>query len=76
MYASPVAYPVSLVPEHGALLRPQPDGRRNRRIPLGVAWEGKPGLEVIAVRAAVVLVLLVGGIVYFKRMERTFADVI
>ena len=30
----------------------------------------------MAISAAAVLVLLVGGLVYFKRMERTFADVI
>jgi hypothetical protein len=31
---------------------------------------------VIAISSSVVLALLLGGIVYFKRMEQTFADVI
>jgi lipopolysaccharide transport system permease protein len=35
-----------------------------------------PDFMVMAVSAAVVLLLLFGGIVYFKRMEQTFADVI
>jgi lipopolysaccharide transport system permease protein len=34
-----------------------------------------PGLSVL-VSAGVALALLVGGAFYFKRMERTFADVI
>jgi hypothetical protein len=30
----------------------------------------------VAISTAVVVVLLCGGLVYFRRMERTFADVI
>jgi len=35
-----------------------------------------PDLGVMAVSVVMVVVLLLGGIVFFKRMERTFADVI
>jgi len=35
-----------------------------------------PDFGVIAVSTIVVVALLLGGIVYFKRMERTFADVV
>jgi lipopolysaccharide transport system permease protein len=46
----------------------------------GFRWalrgKGSPDLMVIAISSAMVLVLLLGGIVYFKQMERTFADVI
>jgi len=35
-----------------------------------------PDFALILVSVAVVLVLLAGGIVFFKRMERTLADVI
>ena len=35
-----------------------------------------PDFGVMAVSATVVLVLLSGGIVYFKRMEKTFADIV
>lgn len=77
MFASPVAYPVSLVPEKWQLLY-----SLNPMVGVieGFRWAllGKqsPDFGVMAVSAAVVLVLLLGGIVYFKRMERTFADVI
>ena len=77
MYASPVAYPVSLVPEKWRLLY-----GLNPMVGVidGFRWallgEVRPDFGLMAVSTAVVLALLLGGIVYFKRMERTFADVI
>ena len=77
MYASPVVYPVSLVPEKWRLLY-----SLNPMVGVieGFRWAllGKesPDFGVMVVSAAVVTVLLLGGIVYFKRMERTFADVV
>ena len=38
LFATPIAYPASLVPERWRpLVRPQPDGRRGRGVPLGAA---------------------------------------
>ena len=77
MYASPVIYPVSLIPERWRLLY-----SLNPMVGVieGFRWAllGKesPDFMAMAVSAAVVLALLLGGVVYFKRMERTFADVI
>jgi lipopolysaccharide transport system permease protein len=77
MYASPVAYPLSLVPEKWKLLYSM-----NPMVGVieGFRWAllGKesPDFKVMAGSAVVVMVLLLGGIVYFKRMERTFADII
>jgi len=77
MYASPVVYPVSMVPEKWRLLY-----SLNPMVGVieGFRWAviGKqsPDFMMTAVSATVVLVLAVGGIVYFKNMERTFADVI
>jgi lipopolysaccharide transport system permease protein len=77
MYASPVAYPVSLLPERWQLLY-----SLNPMVGVieGFRWAllGKtgPDFAVIAVSTIVVLVLLFGGIIYFRQMERTFADVI
>ena len=77
MYASPVAYPVSMVPEKWRLLY-----SLNPMVGVieGFRWAllGKesPDFMVMAVSSAVVLALLTGGIIYFKRMEQTFADVI
>jgi lipopolysaccharide transport system permease protein len=77
MYASPVAYPVSLVPSKW---RPLYSVNPMVGIIEGFRWallgKGSPDFRAMAVSAIVVLGLLVGGLVYFKRMERTFADVI
>jgi lipopolysaccharide transport system permease protein len=77
LFASPVAYPLSLVPDKWRLLyglNPMAG------VIEGFRWAllGKeaPAFGVIAVSAVVVLVLLLSGIVFFKRMERTFADVV
>jgi lipopolysaccharide transport system permease protein len=77
MYASPVVYPLSLVPEKWRVvygLNPMVG------VIEGFRWAllGKesPDLRVMAISAAVVTLLLIGGLVFFRRMERTFADVI
>lgn len=77
MYASPVVYPVSMVPERWKLLY-----SLNPMVGVieGFRWallgEGSPELVAMAISAAAVLVLLIGGFVYFARMQRYFADVI
>jgi lipopolysaccharide transport system permease protein len=77
MYASPVAYPVSLIPERWRLLY-----SLNPMVGVieGFRWTllgtETPAFGLIAVSATVVLALLLGGILFFKRMEHTFADVI
>jgi len=77
MYASPVAYPASMVPEKWRLLY-----SLNPMVGVieGFRWAllGKqsPDFLVMAASSTVVLALLVGGIIYFKRTEQTFADVI
>lgn len=77
MYASPVAYPVSLVPEKWRLLY-----SLNPMVGVieGFRWvllgRASPDFGVMAASALVVMALLLGGIVYFKQMEQTFADVV
>jgi lipopolysaccharide transport system permease protein len=77
MYASPVAYPVSMVPEQWRLLYSlNPMAGVIEGFRWALLGKKSPDFMVMAVSAAVVLLLLFGGIVYFKRMEQTFADVI
>lgn len=77
MYLSPVAYSISLVPEQWRLVY-----SLNPMVGVieGFRWAllGKesPNFGVIAISALMVMVLLAGGLVFFRRMERTFADVI
>jgi lipopolysaccharide transport system permease protein len=77
MFASPVVYPVSLVPEKWRLfyhLNPMVGVIEGFRWAfLGTA---SPDFGAMALSASVVLLLLICGIAYFNRVERTFADVI
>ncbi len=77
LFVTPVAYPASLVPEkYRALYSLNPmagvvDGFRWALL----GQEQPPGLQLWA-SVGSVLLLLAGGLLYFRRMERTFADII
>ena len=76
MFATPVVYPASLLPEGLrwlAHLNPMTgiiEGFRAALLGREIPWNG------IAAAAAVAAVLCVGGIMYFRKVERTFTDVI
>jgi lipopolysaccharide transport system permease protein len=77
MYASPIAYPVSLIPEKWRLLYSlNPIAGVVEGFRWALLGKESPDFRIMAVSAAAVLVILLGGIVYFKKMEQTFADVI
>jgi len=77
LYASPVVYPVSLVPEKWRVLYSL---NPMAGVIEGFRWVllGKeaPDFTIMVVSGSMVLFLLIGGIICFTRMERTFADVI
>ncbi|MFI5324097.1 MAG: ABC transporter permease, partial [Thermodesulfobacteriota bacterium] len=77
LFLTPIAYPSSLVPEKWRLLyglNPMAGVVEGFRWALlgttNVNW------TIITVSVLIVIVLFVGGLVYFKRMERTFADIV
>jgi lipopolysaccharide transport system permease protein len=77
LFATPVAYPASLVPERW---RPLVGLNPMSGVVEGFRWAllGRaepPGL-MLAVSIVVVAGVLVSGLYYFRRMERTFADVV
>jgi homopolymeric O-antigen transport system permease protein len=77
LFASPVAYPASLVPERWRWLyglNPMAGVIEGFRWAL-LGGTGMP-LTLVAASSAVTLILLVGGLRYFARLERTFADVL
>lgn len=77
LLATPVAYPSSLVPESWRAvygLNPMVGVVEGFRWALLGKTEG-PGV-LLAVSTGVVIVVLVGGLFYFRRMEDTFADVV
>jgi lipopolysaccharide transport system permease protein len=77
MYGSPVVYPVSVVPEKWRLLYSlNPMAGVIEGFRWALLGKGSPDFMVIAVSSSAMLVLLLGGIVYFRRSESTFADII
>lgn len=77
MFASPVAYPSSLVPENWRLLyslNPMAGVIEGFRWVL-LGKEAPDGLP-IAIGMLAITVLLLSGLFFFKRMEKTFADLV
>ncbi len=77
LFASPIAYPITLVPEKWRTLyglNPMVgviEGFRKALLGKGTIWG--PSL---AVSISIIVLILIGGIFYFRKMERTFADVV
>ncbi len=77
LFATPIAYPSSLLPEPWRTLyglNPMVGVVEGFRWAL-LGTDTAPGL-MIAFSTCIALVLLVGGGFYFRRMEKTFADVL
>ena len=77
LFITPIAYSSSLVPEQWRLLyglNPMAG------VVEGFRWAllGKTGGvgPLVLISAVVVCLLLIGGLLYFRRMEKTFADII
>ena len=77
MYASPIIYPSSLIPERWRTIY-----ALNPMVGIieGFRWallgQAAPNWTMMAVSCLVTLSLLFSGLVYFRNMERTFADMI
>ena len=77
MFASPVAYPSSLVPAACRLLYGlNPMAGVIEGFRWALLGNANPSWGLMAVSLAAVAALLIGGLFYFRRMERTFADVV
>jgi lipopolysaccharide transport system permease protein len=77
MFATPIAYPSSLLPEKWRALyalNPMVGVVEGFRWAL-LGTDTRPGV-MVGVSAVAAVVLLVGGAFFFRRMERTFADVV
>ena len=77
LFATPIAYPASLVPERW---RPLVGLNPMAGVVEGFRWallgSAQTTGAMIWVSVAVVAVLLASGLVYFRRMEKSFADVV
>jgi lipopolysaccharide transport system permease protein len=76
MFSTPIAYPSSIVPQRWRLLyglNPMAG------VVEGFRWAllgTQPPGPMLAVSVVAVIVILVGGLYYFRRMEETFADIV
>ena len=77
MYATPIAYSSTIIPENWQWLyslNPMVGVVEGFRWAL-LGTESPLGMPVL-ISAIVVIILLIGGVMYFKHMEDTFADVV
>ena len=77
LYASPVAYSTSLIPERWRWLY-----GLNPMVGVieGFRWallgKAAPDFEIMALSLVIIMAILVSGLYYFKKMEQTFADIV
>jgi lipopolysaccharide transport system permease protein len=77
LFASPVAYSANVVPERWrAIYQLNPMTGILEGFRWALLGQGSPPLGAILVSSCVTAVVLVVGVAYFRRVERTFADVI
>ncbi len=77
MYASPIVYPIETIP--AGLLRSLYGLNPMVGVIQGFRWAllgGTPPDITMLISSGMVLVLLVSGLFYFRRMEKTFADLV
>jgi lipopolysaccharide transport system permease protein len=77
MYLSPIVYPVSLVPEHWRWLYGlNPMAGVIEGFRWALLGRTAPDPVVMAESVIVLLLVVIAGLVYFRKMERQFADII
>jgi homopolymeric O-antigen transport system permease protein len=77
MYASPIVYPVSLVPETWRFLYGlNPMAGVINGFRWALLGQAAPNFELMGMSALAVMFMLWGGIIYFRRMEPTIADIV
>ena len=77
LFITPIAYPASMIPEQYQLLYSL---NPMTGVVEGFRWallgSGQPPDAMLAVSTFISILMLVTGLFYFRRMERTFADVV
>ncbi len=77
MYATPVIYPVTLVPPHWRwLISVNPLTAVVEGFRFSLLGPGSPGATALGSSIGISVALVATGLVYFRRMERRFADLI
>ena len=77
LFATPIAYPITMIPEKWRTLY-----GLNPMVGVveGFRWallgKANPSGEMLLASFSVVILIFLGGIFYFRRMEKTFADIV
>ena len=76
-FISPIVYSTTIVPDEiGPIYRLNPMTGAIQGFRWAITGTGQPSGETLIASVITALALLVSGIYYFRRMERTFADVV
>ncbi len=77
MYASPIVYPVSLIPNQWrSLYSVNPMVAVVEGCRWGLLGKESPEFGAVVIGTLVALILFLSGLIFFKRMERSFADIV
>ncbi len=77
LFVTPIAYPSSLIPQHWrALYGLNPMAGVAEGFRWALLGTGKAPGPLLAISVLTALALLISGLYYFRRMERTFADTV
>lgn len=77
MYATPIIYPLSMVPERWQALY-----SLNPMVGVveGFRWvlldQGNPDFRAMVLSFGIIVIALIGGLIFFRRAERQFADIL
>lgn len=77
MYATPIVYPLSMIPERWqGLYSLNPMVGLIEAFRWSLLGRGSLNLHAVAMGAGVTVAVFIGGLIFFKRIERRFADII
>jgi len=77
MFVSPVIYPVSMIDEkYRWLLALNPMGGVINAFRSSILGHQPIDWPLLGISGVIIIVLFLGGIFYFHKMEKTFADVV
>lgn len=76
LFCTPVIYPTSLLKNYAWVMTFNPMGGLIKAYRASILGHRAIDWTSLAISCALILVILVGGVLSFRRMERTFADVV
>ena len=76
MYATPIIYPLSRIPQRWhALVALNPMTMPVGSVSATCSLVHTPDATLLAISVAVTILILIGGLLVFQRVEKTFVDV-